>query len=66
MAYTVMKPEAGYVQGMSYIAANIYFTLKDELQTFIVLSNMMGKEDMLNDFYKFKMDEINDTFHIFD
>ena len=51
---------------MSYIAANIYFAVKDELQTFIVLANMMGKADMVNDFYKFKMGKIHDTFHIFE
>lgn len=55
-AFTVLRPDVGYVQGMSYLAG---FLLLDnnEYDTFVLFHNLVIKSQILS-FYKFKADEI--------
>ena len=55
-AFTVMRPDVGYVQGMSYLAGFLLLE-NSEYQTFILFHNLLIKSQILS-FYKFKADEI--------
>ena len=65
MAYSLYRPDLGYVQGMSYVAASILLHYNDELETFKCLANLLNREDMLYNFYSFDMEKVNVVFHIF-
>ena len=64
-AYSVFRPDLGYVQGMSYIAASLLLHFEHEYETFLTFANIMNREDMLFDFYSFNMDKVNLVFHVF-
>lgn len=51
MAYSVYRPDIGYVQGMSYIAANIFYVIQNEVQAFKMFANLMSREALLDPFY---------------
>ena len=55
-AFTVMRPDIGYVQGMSYIAGFLLME-NNEYQTFVLFHNLIIKSQILS-FYKFKADDI--------
>ena len=55
-AFTVMRPDIGYVQGMSYIAGFLLME-NNEYQSFVLFHNLVIKSQILT-FYKFKADEI--------
>ena len=55
-AFTVMRPDVGYVQGMSYLAGFLFLD-NTEYDTFVLFHNMVIKSQLLS-FYKFKADEI--------
>lgn len=65
LAYSLFRPDLGYVQGMSYVAGCILLHYGNELDTFIFFANIMNREDMLFNFYSFDMDKVNLVFHIF-
>lgn len=64
-AYSLLRPDLGYVQGMSYVAASLLLHFGSELDTFIVFSNLMNRDELLFNFYSFDMDKVNVTFHVF-
>jgi hypothetical protein len=45
-AFTIYRPDIGYVQGMSYIAANLLLYM-DERSAFITFSNLITKYPIL-------------------
>ena len=55
-AFTVMRPDVGYVQGMSYLAGFILLETS-EYDTFVLFHNLIIKSQILS-FYKFKADNI--------
>jgi TBC1 domain family member 14 len=55
-AFTVMRPDVGYVQGMSYLAGFILMETS-EYDTFVLFHNLIIKSQILS-FYKFKADDI--------
>jgi len=65
MVYCVHRPDIGYVQGMSYIAAAIILSMKNELKAFTIMANLLGRENMLNEFYQFNMTKVNVEFETF-
>ena len=65
IAYSLYRPDLGYVQGMSYVAASILLHYSDELETFKMLSNLLNREEMFFNFYSFDMEKVNIVFHIF-
>jgi hypothetical protein len=46
------RPDFGYVQGMSYIAALVLLYIQDEYKSFMMLSNLMLKYPIMP-FYMF-------------
>ena len=65
LAYSLLRPDLGYVQGMSYVAGSILLHFGKELDCFIFFANIMNREDMVFNFYSFDMDKVNLVFHIF-
>jgi TBC1 domain family member 14 len=65
LAYSLMRPDLGYVQGMSYVAGSLLLHYGTEFDTFVMFANVMNREDMLFHFYSFDMDKVNTVFHIF-
>ena len=55
-AFTVLRPDVGYVQGMSYLAGFLLLD-NDEYDTFVLFHNLVIKSQILS-FYKFKADDI--------
>ena len=55
MAYSLYRPDIGYVQGLSFIAALVIVTTEDELAAFALIANLLSRESMINDFYQFDM-----------
>ena len=51
-AFTVYRPDIGYVQGMSYVAAMLHLHMKNEYMTFVAFCTMMTKYPILP-FYSF-------------
>ena len=65
LAYSLLRPDLGYVQGMSYVAGSLLLHYGSELETLTIFANVMNREDMLFNFYSFDMDKVNIVFHIF-
>ena len=65
LAFSLLRPDLGYVQGMSYVAGSLLLHFGSELDTFTTFANLMNREDMLFNFYSFDMDKVNIVFHIF-
>ena len=65
MAYSLYRPDIGYVQGLSFIAALVIVTTEDELSAFALIANLLSRESMINDFYQFDMGEVKTTFKTF-
>ena len=55
-AFTVMRPDIGYVQGMSYLAGFLLLE-NNEFQTFVLFHNLIIKSQILT-FYKFEANDI--------
>lgn len=55
-AFAVMRPDIGYVQGMSYLAGFLLLE-NNEFQTFVLFHNLIIKSQILT-FYKFEANEI--------
>eukprot|EP00943_MAST-04B_sp_MAST-4B-sp1_P005664 g5664.t1 len=68
-AYCFYRPDCGYVQGMSFLAAMILLQMgiEDPYETFVLLVNIMGRDDgKLLKFYKLNSQEnkgVYDTFN---
>jgi len=65
MAYSLFRPDLGYVQGMSYVAGSILLHFGTEYETFMMFANLMNREDMLFNFYSFDMDKVTVVFSVF-
>ncbi len=65
LAYSLFRPDLGYVQGMSYVAGSILLHYGKEFDAFVIFANIMNREDMLFNFYSFDMDKVNLVFHMF-
>mmetsp|Transcript_14891 Transcript_14891/g.25370 ORF Transcript_14891/g.25370 Transcript_14891/m.25370 type:complete len:136 (-) Transcript_14891:180-587(-) len=65
MAFSLLRPDLGYVQGMSYVAASLLLHFGTELETLVVFANVMNREEMLFNFYSFDMDKVNQVFEVF-
>ena len=63
-AYTCFRPDIGYVQGMSYIAAVLILNL-DEYDAFVCLANLLNKP-LLQTFYRFDDKKMDVFFRGFD
>ena len=63
-AFSVFRPDVGYVQGMSYIAGSLLMHTGDELYGFQLFANMMNRY-LLYNFYSFDMPKVNIFFHCF-
>lgn len=64
-AYSIFRPDLGYVQGMSYVAASIILHYGNEFDTFMLFANMLNREQQLFNFYSFDMDKVNVVYNIF-
>ena len=65
-AYACYRPDIGYVQGMSYIAAMVVYYM-DEFSAFKCLANILARR-MSFDFYQLDnslIDEYTETFNFF-
>lgn len=51
-AFTMYRPDIGYVQGMSYVAATLLLYMDNEYQSFVTFCNMMTKYPIMP-FYSF-------------
>ena len=65
LAYSIFRPDLGYVQGMSYVAASIMLHYGNEFQTFMLFANMLNREQQLFNFYSFDMDKVNTVYNVF-
>ena len=63
-AFSVFRPDLGYVQGMSFVAGSLLMHTGDEFLGFKLFANMMGKT-LIYTFYSFDMPKVNIFFHIF-
>lgn len=64
IAYSMLRPDLGYVQGMSYVAGSILLHCENEVEAFRCFSNLMNR-DLLFNFYSFDMEKVNVIFHVF-
>ena len=62
--YACYKPELGYVQGMSYLAAMLLL-YTEPITAFICLANIMEKSCLLV-FYRMQVDEMDKYFRVFE
>lgn len=60
----MLRPDLGYVQGMSYVAGSILLHCEGEIEAFKCFSNLMNR-DLLFNFYSFDMEKVNIIFHVF-
>lgn len=63
-AFSFLRTDLGYVQGMSYVAGSLLLHLGDEYTAFQVFSNLMHKY-ILFTFYSFDMPKVNIVFNVF-
>jgi len=63
-AFSVFRPDLGYVQGMSYIAGSLLLHTGEEFTAFKCFANMMNR-DLAYTFYSFDMASVNILFHVF-
>ena len=63
-AFSVFRPDVGYVQGMSYVAGSLLMHTGDEFACFQCFANMMNLH-LMHDFYSFDMVKVNVFFHCF-
>lgn len=67
VAYSMLRPDLGYVQGMSYVAGCLLIYSTDggsEKEAFRAFANLMNR-DLLFTFYSFDMERVNVIFHVF-
>ncbi|TNV73455.1 hypothetical protein FGO68_gene16015 [Halteria grandinella] len=67
IAYSMLRPDLGYVQGMSYVAGCLLIFSTEqgsEKEAFRSFANLMNRE-LLFTFYSFDMERVNVVFHVF-
>lgn len=65
LAYSMLRPDLGYVQGMSYVAGALLITCGgNDQEAFACFANLMNRE-LLFTFYSFDMPRVNIIFHVF-
>jgi hypothetical protein len=65
IAYSMLRPDLGYVQGMSYLGGCLLIYAEGrEQEAFRSFANLMNR-DLLFTFYSFDMERVNLTFHVF-
>ena len=55
--FACYRPDVGYIQGMTYLAASLLLYMEDGYEVFVCLANMLSGH--LIDFYRFDMTQIN-------
>ena len=65
LAYSLYRPDIGYVQGMNMLSSLIYECVQDELQCFMMLANLIQKECIVYDFLCMKQSTMELQFKIF-
>lgn len=63
-AFAMYRPDIGYVQGMSYIAAIVLLYIQDEYKAFMNFSNLMLKYPIMP-FYTFNEDFVAQVLQLF-
>lgn len=63
-AYQNLRPDIGYVQGMSYVAGMILLHCGPPEECFKVFCNILNLEIVMN-FYTFDLVQINKTYKVF-
>jgi len=65
LAYSLLRPDIGYVQGMSYVAGSILLHVEGiEYLAFRCFANLMNRDNLFT-FYSFDMERVNIVFHVF-
>mmetsp|Transcript_32955 Transcript_32955/g.24265 ORF Transcript_32955/g.24265 Transcript_32955/m.24265 type:complete len:84 (+) Transcript_32955:1225-1476(+) len=62
-AFTILRPDIGYVQGMSYVAATLLLYMEEHL-AFVLFSNMITKYPILP-FYTFADIQVRKIMQLF-
>ncbi len=61
----MLRPDIGYVQGMSYVAGSILLHSEgNEQNAFRGFANLMNRDHLFT-FYSFDMEKVNIVFHVF-
>jgi hypothetical protein len=63
-AFAMYRPDIGYVQGMSYIAAMVLMYLQEEHDSFVTFSNLMLKYPIMP-FYTFNEEFVQKALQLF-
>ena len=63
-AFAMYRPDIGYVQGMSYIAAIVLLYIQDEYKSFMNFSNLMLKYPIMP-FYTFNEEFVTKVLQLF-
>jgi TBC1 domain family member 14 len=63
-AFTLYRPDLGYVQGMSFLAGSLLLNSHDEYLGFKYFANLVNKP-LLFEFYSFNMARINIFYNVF-
>jgi len=63
-AFAMYRPDIGYVQGMSYIAAIVILYIQDEYKAFMNFANLMLKYPIMP-FYTFNEDFVAQCLQLF-
>ncbi|XP_003383946.3 PREDICTED: TBC1 domain family member 12-like [Amphimedon queenslandica] len=63
-AYACYRPDVGYVQGMSFLAAVIILNMENEADAFIALANLLNRASYLA-FFKVDQDQMKPYFTVF-
>ena len=64
-AYVIHRPDVGYVQGMSYLAAVLILVLRDPFPSFVALANLL-QAPFFFDFYKLDAGDVRARLAVFD
>lgn len=65
-AFALLRPDLGYVQGMSFLAATFLLNLQGkEYEAFVVFTNFMMSEEVIYSFYSFEMTQVHSLFDVF-
>ena len=51
LAYSILVPDIGYLQGMNYLSSLLYLAVQDELKTFTMLANLMDVSTIIRKYY---------------
>ena len=63
-AFAMYRPDIGYVQGMSYLAAIVLMYIRDEYKSFQTFANLMLKHPMMP-FYTFNEEFVTKALQLY-